>query len=825
MENNKMINSEQDMCLVVPPWYPRNHWPVSDFPFMTLQIQLIVVFCVTQTIHRVFFKRFGLPPLLSQLLAGMVLSPTAHIGKHKVLWRGHDLIFPPAAEEVRRCISMLGFGLSLFMTAVKMDFSMVTRSGKRPLMIGLSLIISTGVTTNIATYLYARTYYFDKIKDQKAILHLASTAPLMGLISFPVIGALLGDMKLLNSELGRLALSSGIISDATSIAFKMLSKTVSLSLKKGERNKHEIAKLIGKDIAVLVFLVFVVFVLRCLLKWMIRETPKGSAVKQGYLTIVFALTLIGGLLSHYCGEFVLLGFFVVGAAVPEGPPLGSGIVDKFDLMVTEVLQPFFITTTAMRADVFEVRFKGVFARGINLLLLCTYATKVGVCLLYGLAFNMALPDALALAAIMSSKGFVDVGNFVMFKQSRVSNYFNIFIYFGWQLIEYETFSYLILMTTVASLVVPVSIKVLYNPLRKYAGYEKRCIMRSQNEEPHLRILACVCRPDNVSTITNLVAESNPTMAKPMLVDVLQLLKLTGRAQPIFIDHNIQQRKSCNQFEDFIWAFNSFKQAYSSKALCMNFFTIVSPATAMHEDVCTLALNNLSSLIILPFHRKLDCEGHMEADDYDQRALNKSVLDLAPCSVGILVERGYKKLNHSSSSVSRLSFSSMSCCTKPPLTSVQVEEDIIGHKVGVIFIGGNDDQEAVTYGKRIAGESVKVEVIRVMGLGVDNPLTMLDCWALEGIRGDNNNNNNISYKEITVKDGPEMAKYLWSIVKEYDVMIVGRRKGQGEECIQTTGLQEWSEVEELGTLGDILAQPDLKCQTSVLVIQQQKQWTT
>ncbi|KAH9618847.1 hypothetical protein KSS87_010149 [Heliosperma pusillum] len=797
MGNNKMINTEQDMCLVVPSWYPRNHWPVSDFPFMTLQIQLIVVFCVTQTIHRVFFKRFDLPPLLSQLLAGIVLSPTAHIGKHKVQWRAHDLIFPPAAEEVRECISMLGFGLSLFMTAVKMDFSMITRTGKKPLMIGLSVLITTGLTTTLAAYVYARTY-FDPVKDKKAILHLASTAPLMALTSFPVIGALLGDMKLLNSELGRLALSSGIISDATSVAFNMLSKTVSMSLKRGVKDHSALASLIGKDIILIAFLVFVVFVLRGLLKWMIRETPKGSTVKQGYLTIVFALMLMGGLLTHYSGEFVLLGFFVIGAAVPEGPPLGSGIVDKFDLLVSEVLQPFFITTTAMRADVFNVNFRGVFARGTNLLLLCAYATKVVVCLLYGFAFNIALLTLLLWPELCLLRDLLML------------------------LIEDETFSYMILMTTIASFVVPVSIKLLYNPLRKYAGYEKRCIMQSNNE-PHLRVLACVCRPDNVSAIANLVAESNPTMAKPMLVDVLQLLRLTGRAQPIFIDHNIQQRKSCNQFEDFIWAFNSFKQAYSSKALSMNFFTIVSPSTAMHEDVCTLALNNLSSLIVLPFHRKLSSEGHMEADDYAQRELNKSVLELAPCSVGILVDRGYKKLNHSFSSRSKMSLSRMSCCA--PLTSVEVEENV-EHKVGVIFIGGNDDQEAVTYAKRIASERVEVEVIRVMGLGVDNPLTMLDCWALEGIRDKSGcNSHMISYKEITVKDGCETAKYLWSIVEEYDLMIVGRRNGQGEECIQTSGLEEWSEVPELGTLGDLLAQPSLKCETSVLVLQQQKQWTS
>jgi len=52
--------------------------------------------------------------------------------------------------------------------------------------------------------------------------------------------------------------------------------------------------------------------------------------------------------------------------------------------------------------------------------------------------------------------------------------------------------------------------------------------------------------------------------------------------------------------------------------------------------------------------------------------------------------------------------------------------------------------------------------------------------------------------------------------------VGRRYEM--DCPQIMGLKQWSEVPELGVLGDLLASPDLHCQTSILVIQQQRQWT-
>ncbi|KAL9230338.1 hypothetical protein vseg_005702 [Gypsophila vaccaria] len=811
------MNQFEDECMVVPPWFPRSHLPLLDFPFITLLLQMLLVFCLTQSLHRLFFLRFGIPPLASQLLAGILMSPTT--SNTQFFTRARDFIFPPAGEEVTSSISMLGYSLALFLTAVKMDFSMIARTGKKPIIIGLSVLVITAVVTNLVSAAFVRTY-LDHDKDKDAISDFAATASLMSLIPFPVIGVLLTDLNLLNSELGRLAVSSGIICEVTSVTFNMTSKSLSTVLRNGT-SKTKFGIIMAKNLLQVVLFILAIIVVRNLLKWMIKGTPKGRPVNERYLLLAFALSCIGGIVTNATGQFVLLGFFAIGAAIPEGPPLGSGIVDKFDFLVSDMLQPFFITTSAMNAYVFDIQLRGLFAWGHHLIALSAFATKILVCLFFGFIYDMALPDSLALSAIMSSKGFVDIGCFVMFRQSR--------------LIEEETYSYLILVTTITSFVVPLAVKCFYNPLRKYVGYEKRCIMHSKNDDPDLRVLACVFRPDNVSGITNLLALSSPSKANPMIVNVLQLLRLAGRAQPIFVSHDLQQSNSTDQFEDIIWAFNSFKQAYTSKSLSMNFFTVVSPPKAMHEDICTLALDKKVSLIILPFHRKLNIDGRVDLDDHFQRALNKSVLEVSPCSVGILVDRGNKKLIDSSSSFSRSSFFSIE--SGPPLTSITVqnvdkeeeeeEEDDVILNVGVIFIGGKDDQEAVSYGKRIANKAVNVQIIRLVGLGDANQLSMVDSWALSGTKEKNTGPyKNISYMEHPVKDGPDTVKFLWSIVETYDLMIVGRRVGQGlgGVCTQTSGLQGWSEVPELGILGDLLAQPDLKCRTSVLVVQQQLHWT-
>lgn len=52
--------------------------------------------------------------------------------------------------------------------------------------------------------------------------------------------------------------------------------------------------------------------------------------------------------------------------------------------------------------------------------------------------------------------------------------------------------------------------------------------------------------------------------------------------------------------------------------------------------------------------------------------------------------------------------------------------------------------------------------------------------------------------------------------EFSLFIVG--KGGGGRSHMTTGMSDWEECPELGTVGDLLASTELNLQSSILVIQ-------
>lgn len=360
----------------------------------------------------------------------------------------------------------------------------------------------------------------------------------------------------------------------------------------------------------------------------------------------------------------------------------------------------------------------------------------------------------------------------------------------------NVFALLMICMVVNATVLPILLNCLYDPSKKYAGYTKRNIV-DLKPNSELRVLTCIHRPDNIPPAISLLEAAYPTREEPLGLYVLHLIELIGRASPVFICHQLQKKtKSRSAFADNVLdAFKSFEQEFQG-SLTVNTFTAVSPAEMMSDDICTLALDKLTSLIVLPFHRKWSLDGNsIELDDKSIRDLNHSVLERAPCSVGILIERA--QMTHIFS----------------PETP---------YSVCLIFVGGKDDREAFYFAKRMTkNPHVRLSVIRFKASeerDMRDWEAVLENELLEDVKvkqkiGD----AEVRYREETVKDGPETALIVRSLVNEYDLIIVGRR--DGVESPQTSGLLQWSEIPELGVLGDLLA--FVHGRASIFVMQQQR----
>lgn len=207
-----------------------------------------------------------------------------------------------------------------------------------------------------------------------------------------------------------------------------------------------------------------------------------------------------------------------------------------------------------------------------------------------------------------------------------------------QLMSNECYTIMLISIVALTGIISPLVKILYDPSKRYIAYKRRTILHSQSDE-ELRILACLHSPENVRAMISLLQVSNPNKESPINLVVLHLVKLMGQASSLLVPYRQSDKPSMNptQSERIFSAFKKVEQQ-NDGLITLHCYKGVSPYSTMHDDVCYLALEKRTILIIVPFHKQWTCGDQVESS-YSFRHLNKNVLEKAPCSVGILVDRG------------------------------------------------------------------------------------------------------------------------------------------------------------------------------------------
>lgn len=182
-----------------------------------------------------------------------------------LIFRGNwEHWFPDHNVQLMGTLGEFGYALFIFHSGVKMDISMVRRVGKRALYIGFLSVFTP------LLYAAATIAIMGKNKDEKFKSFYLS--PIYYITSFPVIICVLSELKILNSELGRLAQSSAVIADLFSF-FMFLVVTL---IKKAIDTSPFYTAIEG--ICIIFFILIVAFVIRPIMLAMKRATVDHHAV-------------------------------------------------------------------------------------------------------------------------------------------------------------------------------------------------------------------------------------------------------------------------------------------------------------------------------------------------------------------------------------------------------------------------------------------------------------------------------------------------------------------------------------------------------------------
>ncbi|XP_057968010.1 cation/H(+) antiporter 14-like isoform X2 [Malania oleifera] len=676
-------------------------------------------------------------------------------------------LFPPGGTLALETFGHFGNMIHLFVLGVRLDASLLKRIGRKPMIIALSgnaLPVALGFLTFLITTPTTNM-------SRQLIFGLHFTLMRNSVTHFICTTGVLADLDILNSEIGRLASFTSLISDASSwFVVELLPKFMfSLSL-------STVAPLMP-ILVLLAYYGFIFCILRPLAVWMVRCTPEGKPMKGQHFFAILIMVLVVGFSGDYIGQHCGFTAFVFGMSLPSGPPLSSTLVEKLSTVASGLLLPIFCASSGMRTDVSALE-TGTWVL-TEMPIFMGYLGKFAGTILSMLYLDFPLWDALSLALIMCCKGIVEIAMYMALLDCK--------------LVTNQTFALLVISMVTITGICTLVVSYLYDPSHKYIT-QKGGTSLPYRKMMDLRLLVCIHSEENVPPIINFLEASNPTRTSPISILVLQLKDLEGRATATLtpVGHKNKCSSQLTRSERIAKAFNNLEQT-SRGCIMLQHFVGVAPYASMHDDICTLAVDKRTSIVIIPYHKHWGIDGTVETVFPSIKIVNENVINKAPCSVGILIDRSQKGGNQ-------------------PVFAAGSSL----YRIVMIFLGGADDREALEYSQRMAGHpNVYLTVVWVKSQVLNNEKEMyLDSEMMHNLRADTISKERIVYEEEIVTDGVGTTRVVRSMETTCDLFIVGRR--HDPLCHATQGLTEWNECPELGTVGDMLTSSEF--QFSVLVIQ-------
>ncbi|MEU6251501.1 cation:proton antiporter [Streptomyces sp. NPDC047043] len=361
--------------------------PVELAPAFFLAVVVILLTCRLVVLVA---GRFGQPPVVGEMIAGVLLGPSLF----GLLAPGLSAeVFP---SELKPMLYVAGqIGLVALMFAAGYEFR--THAGRG--LAGTAVAVSSAgvaipLALGVGLTLVAHGHVGIFVDGVSVWVTAAFVGVALAITAFPMLARIITERGLAGSRFGSLALASGATDDA--VAWILLAGV--LSVAKGEAGP--VLRAVGGSL----LFVAVLFLLgRRLLKWIVDRPGLGDDTR---LLFTVAVLFCAAWFTDTIDLYAVFGAFCVGMAMPRGEA-SERLVRTTQSVTQVVFVPMFFTYSGLntRFDVFSD--PSVTAFGAAAVVLAV-AGKFGGCWAAARLRGEPGPVAVRVGALMNARGLMQL---------------------------------------------------------------------------------------------------------------------------------------------------------------------------------------------------------------------------------------------------------------------------------------------------------------------------------------------------------------------------------------------------------------------------------
>lgn len=368
--------------------------PLSEHEVLVFLVQLILLVGIARFFGWVM-KAVGQPPVVGELLAGVVLGPSVF---GRVAPDSFDWVFgEPTVTSVIFGFAWLGVIVLMVVIGFETDLAIINRYRSAALSVAAGALILPLAATTALAFLVPQSFVgagFDRP------IFAGFFALALSVSALPVVAKILQDLGFLRRNFGQITLAAGMTMDSTGWLVLAALSGIALEGFQADRLLFSFGGLV-------VFVALGFTVVRWFLDWLFRFVMARGSSTTAALSITLVAALLGGAVTQALHVEAILGAYLVGillAGLRHQLPQVRSILET---VTAALFAPVFFAFSGLRVDIGLLDTGTVVLWTVGLIGVAVVAKILGT-VIGGFFAGVRGREALALGSGLSALGAMGV---------------------------------------------------------------------------------------------------------------------------------------------------------------------------------------------------------------------------------------------------------------------------------------------------------------------------------------------------------------------------------------------------------------------------------